>query len=96
MMEAADILVGAAETLVQRGAIRDQHAERSMSRIVAAFNSLTGHQLTENEGWIFMATLKLARASGGKPHVDDWLDLAGYAALGGEHCAARVGTSSAA
>ena len=31
-----------------------------------------------------LALVKIARIAGGKPHADNWVDLAGYAACGGE------------
>lgn len=31
-----------------------------------------------------MIALKTARATAGMPHVDDWVDLCGYAALGAQ------------
>ena len=31
-----------------------------------------------------LALLKIARIRGGKKHADNWIDLAGYAACGGE------------
>lgn len=90
MKEAADILRDAAAIIEERGKLRDtEQGERSMARAVAAFNTLTGHRLTEIEGWLFMSVLKMARATAGKPHLDDWTDLAGYAALGAE-CVDRM------
>lgn len=41
-------------------------------------------RLTELEGWLFMCCLKMARATAGRNHLDDFTDLAGYAALAGE------------
>lgn len=83
---AKSYLDSAAETLCQRGEKRDSDAgERSMHRIVSVFNALTGHRLTEAEGWKFMLCLKLARAEAGKFDPDDYVDLIGYAALLAEH-----------
>lgn len=85
-MKAADYLRTAAEVIEQRGQLRDKpDGERSMERAVDAYITLNGPTLqTELDGWLFMAVLKLARATAGKPHVDDWTDLAGYAALAAE------------
>ncbi|KAF1005432.1 MAG: hypothetical protein GAK28_03184 [Luteibacter sp.] len=85
---APDILRQAAQTIDDRAAERDQEQERSMGRAVAAFNALTGHQMSERDGWLFMATLKIARATNtptGNP--DDYIDLAAYGALAGESVA---------
>lgn len=85
-MKAADYLRTAAEVIEQRGQLRDKpDGERSMERAVDAYITLNGPAIqTELDGWMFMAVLKLARATAGKPHVDDWTDLAGYAALAAE------------
>ena len=83
---AVDILHRAAGHIEDRAAQRDQaQGERSMARTVAAFNALTGHQLSERDGWLFMVALKAARACctpTGQP--DDYEDLSAYGALAGE------------
>jgi hypothetical protein len=81
---AADILQQAKDCLVNRASERDKEQERSMKSCVDAFNALTGESLTETEGWIFMVVLKLARSQGGKFKLDDYVDMAAYAALAGE------------
>lgn len=83
---AAEIVQSAADAISQRGTLRDNAAgERSMKRAVDAFNGLLGRPaLTEQEGWLFMCVLKMARATAGKHHLDDYTDLAGYAGLAGE------------
>lgn len=90
------LLQQAAQTISARGVERDTagtgaQQERSMAATVAAFNAIEGTQLTERQGWAFMQTLKLVRASAtarnGRYNADDYLDAAAYAALGAE-CAA--------
>jgi hypothetical protein len=82
---AAEILREAASVIEQRATLRDlPNGERSMARAVEAYNALSGKSLTELDGWIFMCVLKMARATAGKPHLDDFTDLAGYAALAAE------------
>ncbi len=84
---AAALLKEAASVIEQRGKQRDTpDGERSMARAVAAFNNLfdNGQGLTEQEGWLFMCCLKMARATAGQTNVDDYIDLAGYAALAAE------------
>lgn len=78
---APSILREAAQTIEDRAARRDLPAERSMARAVGAFNTLTGQDLTETQGWLFVAVLKLARATAGKHNPDDLLDAAAYVAL---------------
>ncbi len=80
-MNAPDILIRAAELIERRAAERDLPQERSMARAVDAFNVLTGRCLSEREGWLFMAVLKLSRATAGAPIDDDLIDAAAYCAL---------------
>lgn len=87
MKKANEILREAAEVIEERGKLRDtEGGERSMSRAVAAYNALCGDSMEgELQGWLFMCCLKLARATAGSTHLDDWTDLAGYAALAAEY-----------
>lgn len=78
---APTLLRKAAQTIDDRAAERDLPAERSMARAVGAFNTLTGQSLTTTQGWLFVAVLKLARATAGKYNPDDLLDAAAYVAL---------------
>lgn len=90
-MRAPDILKRAAQHMEDRAAARDQaQGERSMARTVAAFNALTGHQLTERDGWMFMVALKAARACTTPNGIaDDYEDGAAYFGLAGE-CAHKA------
>jgi hypothetical protein len=87
-VDAGHVLREAARQIDERAALRDcPEGERSMGRCVAAFNALTGHALSETEGWNFMELLKLARATAGRYHADDHTDCAAYAALAAESAA---------
>lgn len=92
MRTSEKLLRDAADIIAERAKLRDTpEGERSMSRAVDAFNGLVGgdKRLTELEGWLFMCCLKMARATAGGFHLDDYADLAGYAALAGECGAAE-------
>lgn len=94
---ASQVLRKAAQHIEDRAAARDQpHGERSMKRTVDAFNALTGHQLSERDGWMFMVVLKAARACATPTGLeDDFEDMSSYAALAGE-CAAHHRTTKCA
>lgn len=85
-MSAPDVLRTAAETIEARAAERDKpEGERSMARVVQGFNALSGHKLSETDGWLFMAVLKIGRHYGGSRYQpDDFVDLSAYGALAGE------------
>lgn len=58
--------------------------ERSIGRTVEMFNTLYGKDLTEEQGWMFMAILKMVRSAQGPVKEDSYEDLAAYAGLAGE------------
>lgn len=90
---AQSILMTSVDEMKDRAAKRDNtQGERSMARTVNVFNTLTGNQLTEEQGWLFMVCLKLARGSQGAFHLDDYVDAAAYCALQGEAAAKQAVT----
>ena len=82
---AAKILKEGIEILDDRAAQYEKdpkRGERSMDRIVSAFNALTKHNLSVADGWLFMAVLKLGRdQTSGKAKLDTYVDGANYIAL---------------
>jgi len=82
MKKANEILIDAAKLIDSRGQERDKDdGERSMERCVKSFNEMTGHELTETDGWKFMIFLKLARMEGGSFKFDDYEDAVSYSGL---------------
>lgn len=91
--KAVQILNEAVAIMAERGKSYDKsggEAERSMPKIVAMFNALTGHELTPEQGWKFMCCLKLARSEQGEYREDNYLDGAAYMALAGEEASEAV------
>lgn len=89
MSKTAYILQNASDTINQRGVERDVEQERSMAKIVKAFNLMYDKDLTETQGWGFMVLLKQVRAQKGGYREDDYVDLAAYAALQAESAEAE-------
>ena len=86
---APNLLQIGVDAMRNRAASRDNDGERSMAKTVAAFNALSGQSISEEDGWLFMVCLKLARSmNGSKKIADDYADGAAYLALQGE-CALR-------
>ena len=84
-LNANKILKHASDCLLDRATERDKEQERSMAKCVAAFNGLTGSNMSEYHGWVFMAILKLARAENNQGcKIDDFVDGSAYIALAGE------------
>ena len=84
-MTAHNILERAAQHMRDRASTYDKpEGERSMCATVRAFQAITGHQLTEEQGWLFMALLKAVRSQQGAYRADSYEDGAAYFALAGE------------
>lgn len=81
--KAPELLGRAAAIMYERGQAYDKpDGERSMRRIIEAFNAITGRDLNEQEGWLLMMLLKAVRAfTRTEPHADSLDDLIAYAAL---------------
>ena len=87
-MTASDFLGAALSHLEDRASTYDNPTgERSMGRTVEAFNAITGHKLTEEQGYLFMCLLKQVRSQQGKYKSDSYEDGAAYFALMGESAA---------
>lgn len=83
---AVDYLNRAAAIMEERGRQYDQPGgERSMGKCVLAFNTITGHELTEAEGWLLLQILKDVRQWQRQGfHKDSADDCIAYAALKAE------------
>ena len=81
--KAAELLGRAARHMHDRASTYDTpEGERSMGKTVAAFNAITGHTLSESEGWLLMALLKAVRGfTRADYHADSFEDLIAYTAL---------------
>ena len=81
-MDASNYLSRAAYLMNERATERDHDdGERSMERCVGAFNTMTGHRLSVEDGWQFMVYLKHSRMQGGARNQDDYEDAVAYSAL---------------
>jgi hypothetical protein len=82
-MKVEELLANTTALLCERGQQYDSPSgERSMGRTIAAFNAITGRELTEAEGMLLLAILKMVRDRQRKvPHQDSCEDLIAYAAL---------------
>ncbi len=86
---AAELLKKGIQHMDDRAASYDKpEGERSMGKTVAAFNIITGHEITEEQGWLMMGLLKMVRSQQGEFKRDNYEDGAAYFALQGE-CAAK-------
>lgn len=90
-MKASDILKAAAGHMDDRAATYDKpEGERSMRATVEAFEAITGVQMTEEQGWLFMVVLKAVRSQQGQFKQDNYEDGAAYFALAAESAVVRI------
>lgn len=86
MTTAPQLLEAAARHMADRARTYDKpEGERSMGRAVLAFNAITGHALSEADGWLLMQLVKDVRLWT-RPgyHADSAEDCIAYAALKAE------------
>lgn len=82
----------AVDLMAERGKTYDKggKSERSMAATVAAFNAITGRDLSEPEGWLLMSLVKRVRQYQNPAfHRDSAEDAVAYAALEAEALAAE-------
>lgn len=87
---AVDFLATPIAVMEERGKTYDSpEGERSMGKTVGAFNTITGHELSESEGWLLLQILKDVRQWQGEVyHEDSAVDCVAYSALKAEALAA--------
>ncbi|CAN8138969.1 hypothetical protein THIOSC13_1200001 [uncultured Thiomicrorhabdus sp.] len=86
--KASEFLSKASSLMAERGKqydADDNQEERSMGKAVGSFNVITGHNLTESDGWLLMQQLKDVRQWAVETyHQDSAEDCVAYSALKAE------------
>jgi hypothetical protein len=84
-MKRADILATASEYVTIDRATTHGDAEDNFRRIADLWNAYLGvDDITSIDVAVMLALLKVARIRSNPTHADNWIDIAGYAACGGE------------
>lgn len=83
-MSGAEETIDRALSILNGNSDRDEGRERLMKKIVEVYNKLTGNNMTETEGYLFMTTLKLVRMVKNPSNLDNYIDAIGYIAMGSE------------
>lgn len=83
-MKRADILSGATQAVTKDRAATHGNLEDSFAEIAAIWSFRTGAQITAAQVALMLVDLKTVRAWNNPGHADNWIDIAGYAACGGE------------
>lgn len=93
-MKRADILDTAKSHVTKDRNVTHGDPEDSFGMIAKLWSARLGITLRSDQVCIMLCDLKTARAWANPAHSDNWIDLAGYAACGGE-CAMRTPSSKA-
>ena len=56
------------------------------TRIALMWGAILGREITPSQVAVMMIALKISRLANQPEHLDSWVDVCGYAALGGEFC----------
>ena len=83
-MNRADILTTAHTTITVDRAATYGSAENTFGRIAAFWSAHLDHPVTAGDVAVMMVLFKAARINGNPGHLDSYVDLVGYAAIGGE------------
>lgn len=84
-MKRIDILKAAEECVCKDRETDYGSPEDNFQRIASMWNAYLGdREITGKDVAAMMALLKIARIASGHAKADNWIDLAGYAACGGE------------
>jgi hypothetical protein len=84
-MKRADILATASEYVTTDRAATHGNAEDNFLRTAELWNAYLGvDNITSIDVAVMLALLKVARINQNPNHTDNWIDIAGYAACGGE------------
>lgn len=78
------VLASANQAISVDRATTHGNAESNFSLIAAYWSAHLDANVTAQDVATMMTLFKLARAKGNPAHLDNWVDAAGYAALGAE------------
>lgn len=83
-MTRGDILEQARRAVTTDRAVTHGPAEDTFGAIARVWSARLGFDLRPDQVAVMLIDLKTCRAWGNPGHADNWVDMAGYAACGGE------------
>ena len=83
-MNRTDILDAARQAVTVDRAATHGQLEDSFGLVAASWSAHLGTPVSRSDVAVMMIQLKLARIKTSPEHADHWMDVAGYAACGGE------------
>ena len=89
-MNRAEVLAAAHVAVMVDRAATHGPVEKNFARLAAIWSARLGVDLTPAQVAIMLVDLKTVRAWDNPKHDDNWPDMAGYAAIGGELAGGRL------
>ena len=83
-MNRTDILRTAQQYITQDRASTHGEAENNFNVIAELWSCYLNVPITEDDFSAMMILMKLGRIKGNPTHADNWIDICGYSAIGGE------------
>ena len=83
-MKKADVLEKAKELITGDRQQKYGDPKVNFKRIIDGWQLILGHEVTQAQLVQMMVWTKIARLQEDPKHMDSWVDIAGYAACGGE------------
>ena len=83
-MRRQDILDTAKNIITNDRAATHGGAEDSFGAIASMWSAYLGVNITQHDVCAMLVLLKVARIKKNAKHLDSWVDIAGYSAIGGE------------
>lgn len=83
-MNRKQILETAFQCVTMDRAATHGDAEQTFGLIAQLWSAYAQHPFSASDVAAMMGLMKIARLKGNPAHADSWIDLAGYAACGGE------------
>ena len=84
VLSRASILAAARDAVLRDRAATHGDVESSFAHLAAVWSARLGLTVTPAQVALMLVDLKVTRAWGNPSHGDNWVDIAGYAACGGE------------
>ena len=84
-MNRVSILEQASEIITKdRAQTHGEDAENSFGKIADMWSAYLGHPVSREDTCAMLVLVKVCRISNNPTHIDSWIDVCGYAAIGGE------------
>jgi hypothetical protein len=83
-MKRSEILAKAEQAVTVDRAATHGDVENNFATLAAIWSVRLGVSITPAQATIMLIDLKTVRAWGNQMHADNWIDMAGYAACGGD------------